>query len=185
MIIGTHRLLSPDVEFKNLGFLVIDEEHKFGVSFKEKLLKNQSHLDLLSLSATPIPRTLNMSFSGIKDLSLLAVAPKNRKPVKTFIRHFNADLVLEKILNEKSRGGQCFFVQNHIKGLSALFEEIQKKLPKNVTAFLAHGQMPKEKLEKAFVSFLEGKIDILFRYNYCRIGPRPFQCKHHFYKQSS
>ena len=160
IVIGTHRLLSRDVQFKSLGLLVIDEEQKFGVRHKEKLRQLKLGVDTLAMSATPIPRSLNLSLMGLRDLSLIHTAPKNRWPVKTFVSHYEPDLVRRCILNEKQRGGQVFFVHNRVQGLAELAHDLKQLVPE-VSLQWAHGQMPADGLEKTMLQFFKGQIDVL------------------------
>lgn len=160
LVVGTHRVLSQDVNFKNLGLLVIDEEQKFGVRQKEKIKKIKSNVDVLSLSATPIPRTLNMGFLGVRDLSLISTAPKNRLPIKTFVSHYNLQVIKKAIESEVKRGGQVYFVHNRVQSIYALHEELKELLP-NVRIGLGHGQMPERELESVMVKFFSKEIDVL------------------------
>lgn len=160
IIIGTHRLLSKDVKFKDLGLLVIDEEQKFGVSHKEKLKQLKSNVDTLTLTATPIPRTLQFSMMGARDLSIINTPPPNRYPVQTEIITFDDEHIAEIIQYEISRGGQVFFVNNRIQNLDELVKVIKKSLP-DINVEIGHGQMDGAKLESIIKSFIEGKIDVL------------------------
>ncbi|MBP6217110.1 MAG: transcription-repair coupling factor [Oligoflexales bacterium] len=160
LIIGTHRLLSSDIKPKNLGLLVIDEEQKFGVSHKERLKKLKSNVDVLSLSATPIPRTLHMSILGLKDVSALTSPPENRLPVKTVIAHYDQALIKTALESELRRGGQVFFVHNKIEDLDQISSSLKKLLP-HAKIRSAHGQMAEEKLEPLIIDFLEQKFQIL------------------------
>ncbi len=160
VIIGTHRLLSDDIEFKNLGLLVIDEEHKFGVRHKEKLKKFKENIDVLSLSATPIPRTLNMALSGLKDLSVINTPPKNRLPIKTYVGEFSPDYVRNAINQEIQRDGQIFYLYNRVETIEKFKEKLKEIVP-NARIAIAHGQMPEKQLEEIICNFLERKYDIL------------------------
>ncbi len=160
ILIGTHRLLSQDVEFKSLGLLVIDEEQKFGVKDKERIRKMKTHLDTLSLSATPIPRTLNMSLLKIRDLSLINTAPADRLETQTFICHFNKDLIKRAIETEVGRGGQVFFIHNKIQTIENVARELRQWIPE-VSFAVAHGQMKKKDLESVIISFFNNKIQVL------------------------
>lgn len=161
ILIGTHRILSKDISFKNLGLLVIDEEHRFGVGAKEKLRQLRASVDTLTLTATPIPRTLNFSLMGARDLSIIETPPRNRLPVETEIIQYNLDHLTEIILNEVKRGGQVFFVNDRINGLEKIANDIAMQLP-HVRFGIAHGQMNTGELEKIMDKFIEKKIDILY-----------------------
>ncbi len=160
IVIGTHRLLSKDVEFHNLGLLIVDEEQKFGVVHKEKLRKLRKEVDTLAMSATPIPRTLNMSLLGIRDLSLITTAPVDRLPIRTFVSKWNEDLVRKGIQQEIARGGQVFFIHNRIQSIQQVADDLRRILP-NVRLRVAHGQMPEDQLEKTMVEFFHHEIDVL------------------------
>ncbi len=160
IIIGTHRLLSKDVHFKNLGLLIIDEEHRFGVAHKEKLKKMRAEVDILTLTATPIPRTLQMSLLSIRDLSVISTPPEHRQPVKTFVARYD-DLVIKEAINkELRRGGQVFFVHNRVKSIHQMASLIQKLVPDAKIA-VAHGQMAGKELEEIMVSFVQKRINVL------------------------
>jgi len=160
IIIGTHRLLQDDVSFKDLGLLIIDEEHRFGVAAKEKLRKLRASIDVLSLTATPIPRTLQMSLSGIRDLSVIATPPPDRRAIQTLVAPFDEDIICEAVERELARGGQVFFVHNRVKSLPAMADLLRNLFPQ-ARLGVAHGQMDDRELEKTMVEFLERKIDIL------------------------
>ena len=160
IIIGTHRLLQPDVKFKDLGLLIVDEEHRFGVQHKERLKRFRQTVDCLTLTATPIPRTLQLSLLGIRDLSVINTPPRNRMPVKTFVAEFDDLLIKEAIEREMSRGGQIFFVHNRIKGLYRLAEHIRRLVPEARTEVI-HGQMNPCELEEIMIRFVRGEIDCL------------------------
>ena len=160
IIIGTHRLLSKDVAFKNLGLLIIDEEHRFGVSHKEKLKKMRAEVDILTLTATPIPRTLEMSLLSIRDLSVISTPPEHRQPVKTFVARYDELVIKEAINKELRRGGQVFFVHNRVKSIHQMASLIQKLVPDAKIA-VAHGQMAGKELEDIMVSFVNKKINVL------------------------
>jgi len=160
IVIGTHRLLSSDVEFKDLGLLVIDEEHRFGVMQKEQIRKLKGSVHVLSLSATPIPRTLQMSLLGIKDTSIMETAPQNRYPVKTYVTEFNDDLVRRAILYELNREGQVYFVHNRIHALPRLYAKLVELVPEARIA-IAHGAMPEDRLEQVMWDFAQGEYDVL------------------------
>jgi transcription-repair coupling factor (superfamily II helicase) len=160
ILIGTHRLLSKDIKFKDLGLLIIDEEQKFGVSSKEKIKHFKINVDTLTLTATPIPRTLQFSLMGARDLSIINTAPPNRYPVQTEIHPFREEVIREAIQNEISRGGQVFFVNTRIQNITEVAGMIQRMVPKAKIA-IAHGQMEGKKLEKVMVDFIEGDYDVL------------------------
>jgi len=158
--IGTHRLLQKDVAFKNLGLLVIDEEQRFGVNHKEHLKKMRQEVDVLTLSATPIPRTLHMSLVGVRDMSAMETPPEERLPVKTYVAEYNEHLVREAILRELERNGQVFFVHNRVQSIAMIAADLRELVPEAEVA-VAHGQMPEEKLEKVMNDFTLGRVDIL------------------------
>ncbi|MGB3225489.1 MAG: transcription-repair coupling factor [Desulforhopalus sp.] len=160
IIIGTHRLLSKDVVFSNLGLLIIDEEHRFGVTHKEKLKKMRAEVDILTLTATPIPRTLQMSLLSIRDLSVISTPPEHRQPVKTFVARYDELVIKEAISKELRRGGQVFFVHNRVKSIHQIASLIQKLVPDAKIA-VAHGQMAGKELEEIMVSFVTKKINVL------------------------
>jgi transcription-repair coupling factor (superfamily II helicase) len=160
VIIGTHRLLSKDVNFKNLGLVVIDEEHRFGVAHKEKLKKLRAEVDILTLTATPIPRTLQMSLLAIRDLSVISTPPVHRQPVKTFVAHFDELVIKEAVSKELRRGGQVFFVHNRVRSIHQMAALIQKLVPEAKIA-VAHGQMAGKELEEIMVAFVTKKINVL------------------------
>jgi len=160
ILIGTHRLLGRDIKFKDLGLLVIDEEQKFGVSAKEKLKQLRVNVDTLTLTATPIPRTLQFSLMGARDLSIINTPPPNRYPVQTGIRPFNEEVIRDAISYEISRGGQVFFVHNRILNIHDVENMIRKFVP-GVSVAVAHGQMEGAKLEKVMLDFIGGRYDVL------------------------
>jgi transcription-repair coupling factor (superfamily II helicase) len=160
LLIGTHRILSEDVRFKNLGLLIIDEEQRFGVRHKEKLKQLRYTIDVLSLTATPIPRTLHMSLLGARDLSIIATPPRNRLPVETTVAEFHDDLVKRAIETELDRGGQVYFVNNRIKNLDAIRDRIAQLVPRART-IAAHGQMDEKELETIMAAFVAGHYDVL------------------------
>ncbi|AZT89703.1 transcription-repair coupling factor [Caldicellulosiruptor changbaiensis] len=161
IIIGTHRLLSNDVKFKDLGLLIIDEEHKFGVEHKEKIKKLKENVDVLTLTATPIPRTLNMALLGIRDLSVIEDPPEDRFPVQTFVMEYNEKVIKEAILKEVSRGGQVFYLYNRVKGIEEVVNRLQTLLVEDVKIAYAHGQMDERQLEEVLIDFINGKYDVL------------------------
>ena len=160
IVIGTHRLLSKDIDFKRLGLLIIDEEQKFGVMHKERIRKMKAHVDTLALSATPIPRTLNMSLMGIRDLSLITTAPVDRLPTRTFICKNHIGTIQKSIRTEIQRGGQSFFLHNRVQSIYGVYEELKAAVPEARFA-VAHGQMSENELEKVVVDFFNHKIDVL------------------------
>ncbi len=161
IVIGTHRLLSDDISFKNLGLIIIDEEQRFGVKAKEKLKKLRLNTDVLTLTATPIPRTLYMSLMGAKDLSVINTPVQNRLPIKTIVVEYDDDLVRQAILREVDRKGQVYFLHNRVCDIDRIKEKIARILPSSVKLAAAHGQMPPKLLEKIMIDFLNKKIDIL------------------------
>ena len=160
IVIGTHRVLSDDIKFKNLGLLVIDEEQRFGVAHKEKLKKLKENVDVLALSATPIPRTLHMSLVGIRDMSVLEEAPFDRMPIQTFVMEYNSIMVKEAIERELARGGQVYYVYNRVNNIEEITTELRLLLPDVVIEY-AHGQMSEKKLEQVMYDFINGDIDVL------------------------
>jgi transcription-repair coupling factor (superfamily II helicase) len=160
IVIGTHRLLSKDVEYKNLGLLVIDEEQRFGVTHKEKIKQLKTDIDVMSLTATPIPRTLHMSLIGIRDMSVLEEAPQERVPIQTYVMEYNEEMVREAISRELARGGQVYYVYNRVNTIVEITNTIAKLVPQASVAF-AHGQMKEHELEKIMYDFINGDIDVL------------------------
>ena len=160
IVIGTHRLLSKDVEFKDIGLLIIDEEQRFGVRHKETIKKLRENVDVLTLTATPIPRTLHMSLIGIRDMSVLEEAPQDRMPIQTFVMEYNEELVREAINRELARNGQVFYVYNRVNTIVEMTAFIQKLVPEANVAF-AHGQMKEQELERIMFDFINGEIDVL------------------------
>ena len=160
IVIGTHRLLSEDVRYKNLGLLVIDEEHKFWVQDKEKIKKIRASIDILSLSATPIPRSLNLALSGVRDISLLKTPPRGRKPIETYVARYNIELIQEAWKREFARGGQIFFIHNRVTTLEVYKQELERLFPRKKVITL-HGQLPWDELEDRIIDFKNRKYDIL------------------------
>lgn len=160
VVVATHRLLQEDVKFKNLGFLVIDEEHRFGVRHKEKLKKMKENIDILSMSATPIPRTLYMSLSGIKDMSVINTPPTNRLPIKTFVGEFNETALKNAITHELDRDGQIFYLYNRVETIEEFKLQIQKLVP-TARIVVGHAQLDEKTLEKVMVDFANKEFDIL------------------------
>jgi len=160
IVIGTHRLLSPDVKFKDLGLLIVDEEHRFGVRHKERLKTLKLSVDVLTLTATPIPRTLHLSLAGLRDLALLETAPKDRSPVLTFVEPWDDALLEEAMARELDRGGQVYFVHNRIETIDTIAARVQALAPRARLA-VAHGQMREQDLEAVMGRFVRGEVDIL------------------------
>lgn len=160
IIIGTHRLLSKDIKFKDLGLLIIDEEHRFGVTAKEKLRQVKINVDTLTLTATPIPRTLNLSLLGARDLSIIATPPPNRQPIYTSVSVFNIQKIREWILREVSRNGQVYFVHDRVESIGKLADYLQRHIPE-IKIGIAHGQLTPSKLEEVIHDFLNKKYDVL------------------------
>ncbi|GAB5525826.1 MAG: transcription-repair coupling factor [Roseivirga sp.] len=169
ILIGTHRIVNKDVEFKDLGLLIIDEEQKFGVKVKDKLKEMKVNVDVLTLTATPIPRTLHFSLMGARDLSVIATPPPNRQPVTTEIHHFNETLIRDAVSFELRRGGQVFFVHNRIGDIDQVGNIILKLVP-DARIGIAHGQMEGSQLEKRMVKFIEGEYDVLVSTNIIESG---------------
>jgi transcription-repair coupling factor (superfamily II helicase) len=160
IVIGTHKLLQSDINFKNLGLIIIDEEHRFGVRQKEKFKSLRAEIDVLTLTATPIPRTLNMALSDLRELSIIATPPLRRLAVKTFVRERNDVLLKEAMLREIKRGGQVFYLHNEVKTIDKAVEEISKLLPEARVNF-AHGQMPEKQLESIMLDFYHRRFNVL------------------------
>jgi transcription-repair coupling factor (superfamily II helicase) len=169
LVVGTHRLLQKDIEFRDLGLLIVDEEHRFGVKHKEKLKFLKTNIDVLSLSATPIPRTLHMAITGIKDLSIINTPPLDRLAVKTQVVKFNDNLIKKAVTDELERGGQIFFVHNVVYNLGVVYEHLRKILP-DVRIGVAHGQMNEKQLEKVMLDFIDDKLDMLLSTNIIESG---------------
>ena len=160
IVIGTHRVLSADVEYKDLGLLIIDEEQRFGVAHKEKIKKLKENVDVLTLTATPIPRTLHMSLVGIRDMSVLEEAPEDRLPIQTFVCEYNEEIVREAIVRELARNGQVYYVYNRVNNIADVAASISELVPEADVAF-AHGQMKEAELERIMYDFVGGEIDVL------------------------
>lgn len=160
IVIGTHRLISADVKYKDLGLLIIDEEQRFGVRHKEKIKQVKDTVDVLTLTATPIPRTLHMSLVGIRDMSVLEEAPNERQPIQTYVMEYNEEMVREAIVRELSRQGQVYYVYNRINNIAEITDRIQALVPEATVAY-AHGQMKEHELEKIMYGFINGEIDVL------------------------
>ena len=160
IIIGTHRILSKDVKFRDLGLVIVDEEQRFGVAHKEKLKTLRENLNVLTLTATPIPRTLHMSLAGIRDMSILEEPPEERRPVQTFVMENDTEFVKEAINRELARGGQVYYLFNRVEGISREAAKVQELVPDAVVAY-AHGQMTERELEGIMRDFIDGEIDVL------------------------
>ena len=160
LLVGTHRIFGSDIKFKDLGLLIVDEEQRFGVAQKEKIKERFPKVDVLTLSATPIPRTLNMAMSGIRDMSLLEEAPGDRKPVQTYVMEYDFGILLEAMEKELSRGGQCYYLHNDINTIDHMAMQIKKAIP-DATIGVAHGQMTEEQLSDVWQKLLNAEIDIL------------------------
>lgn len=160
IIIGTHRILSNDIHFKKLGLVIIDEEQRFGVRHKEKLKQLRQEIDVLTLTATPIPRTMHMALSGIRDLSVIDTPPDDRVPIKTYVQPYNEMLIRDAILRELGRGGQIYFVHNRVQSIYTVANRLQKLVPE-ARIGVGHGQMAEKELEKVMLQFFEGSFDVL------------------------
>ena len=160
IVIGTHRVLSKDVGYKDLGLLIIDEEQRFGVTHKEKIKKLRENIDVLTLTATPIPRTLHMSLIGIRDMSVLEEAPMDRMPIQTYVMEYNDEMVREAMERELARGGQVYYVYNRVENIADLALRVQKLVPDARVSY-AHGQMNEHQLEDIMYDFINGDIDVL------------------------
>jgi len=160
IVIGTHRLLQKDVVFFNLGLLIVDEEQRFGVAHKELLKQMRSEIDVLTMTATPIPRTLHMSLVNVRDMSTIETPPQQRLPIRTTIREYDESLMREAILREIDRGGQVFFVHNRVQGIQVIAQKLQRLIPEARIA-VGHGQMPEDQLERVMMDFSSGEYDVL------------------------
>ena len=160
IVVGTHRLLQRDVRFKRLGLLVVDEEHRFGVMQKERLKKLRTQLDVLSLSATPIPRTLHMAVGGIRDMSVIQTPPEERQPIKTYVTPDDDQLITESITRELQRGGQAYFVHNRVRSIQKAADRVRELVP-TARVVVGHGQMPEDQLANVMVDFESGRFDVL------------------------
>lgn len=160
IVIGTHRLLSKDIEFKDLGLLIIDEEHRFGVKDKEKIKQLKNNVDVLTMTATPIPRTMHMSIVGIRDMSVIYEPPHNRRPVQTYVLEYDTEVIKEAITKELERNGQIFYLFNHVEGIQKKADDIAKLVPEANVVY-AHGQMTGTKIEEIMKEFTEGKTNVL------------------------
>ena len=160
ILIGTHRLLQSDIHFPDLGLLIIDEEQRFGVAQKEKIKKWRTGIDVLTLSATPIPRTLHMALVNGRDMSVIESPPEDRLPVETYVSEYNDGMIKEAIERELRRGGRVYYVHNRVGGLEAIAGKLRKMVP-GLNIKIAHGQMNEDMLEDAMVTFYEGGCDVL------------------------
>jgi len=160
IVIGTHSLLGKSVKFKDLGLLIIDEEHKFGVKHKETIKQIKKTVDVITMTATPIPRTLHMALSGVRDLSVINTPPENRLPVETFVMGYNTDIIRDAILKELDRSGQVFFVHNRVQGIESVAKSIQDIVPEARIA-IGHGQMSERRLERVMMDFVDYEYDVL------------------------
>jgi len=160
IVIGTHKLLSQSIKYRNLGLVIIDEEHRFGVRHKEKLKAMRANVDLLTMTATPIPRTLNMSLSGMRDLSIIATPPMQRHAIKTFVSRWNSDTIVEGCQRELKRGGQIYFLHNEIKTIEKTARELQELLPE-ARIGIVHGRMKEKELERVMLDFYHHRCNLL------------------------
>ena len=160
VVIGTHRLVSKDVSFKNLGLVIVDEEQRFGVAHKERLKQLRKEVDVLTLTATPIPRTLHMSLAGVRDMSVMETAPEERLPIRTYVAEYDDGLVREAILRELDRGGQVYYVHNRVQSIEIVHRRLRELVPE-ARFLVGHGQMAEEQLERVMLDFAEGKADVL------------------------
>ena len=160
IVVGTHRLVQKDVKFKDLGLCIIDEEQRFGVKHKESFKEMRNNVDVLTLSATPIPRTLNMAMSGIRDMSTIEEAPQDRQPVQTYVMEHDWGILVQAISKELRRGGQVFYLHNRVDTIDRCAATIQQFLP-DATVVVAHGKMSEEQLSKVWKRLLDHEIDIL------------------------
>ena len=178
IVIGTHRLLSKDIRFRDLGLVVVDEEQRFGVTHKERLKQLKTEVHVLTLSATPIPRTLNLALVGVRDMSVIETPPEDRLPIQTRVAEASAGLVRDAILRELDRGGQVFFVHNRVETIEAQAEQLRRLLPSARIA-VAHGQMAEGALERVMVAFASGDARRPRLHHDHRVGPRHPQRQHH------
>ena len=160
VVVGTHRLLSKDVEFKDLGLLIIDEEHRFGVKDKEKIKQYKTNVDVLTMTATPIPRTMHMSIVGVRDMSVIYDPPQNRKPVQTYVLEYDEEIIKEAITKELERNGQVFYIFNNVEGIERKANSISRLVPEARVSF-AHGQMTGSKIEEIMKEFTDGETNVL------------------------
>jgi len=160
IVVGTHKLLNEKIKYKNLGLIVVDEEQRFGVTHKEKLKKMRENIDVLTLTATPIPRTLHMSLTGIRDMSILEEPPEERRPIQTYVMEYNPEAVRDAIHRELARNGQVFFLHNRVRNISEIAAKLQQLVPEATVSY-AHGQMAERDLEEIMMDFIDGEINVL------------------------
>ena len=160
ILIGTHRLLQRDLRFKNLGLIIIDEEQRFGVTHKERLKKMRAEVDVLTLTATPIPRTLHLSLAGLRELSIIDTPPVDRQAIRTYVTRFDEDLIRDAIMRELRRGGQAYFVHNRVQSIEAMADFLRELVPQAKVG-VGHGQMPEKELESVMLDFIEGRTNLL------------------------
>src|SRR5207248_2666701 len=160
IVVGTHRVLQKDVQFRDLGLVVIDEEHRFGVKHKERLKQMRTEVDVLSMTATPIPRTLHMALSGVRDISVIETPPENRQPIETHVVERSDDVLREAIVREIDRGGQVYYVHNRVQGIEQEAHRLRELVP-SARYVVAHGQMDDRKLERVMVEFADAEHDVL------------------------
>jgi transcription-repair coupling factor (superfamily II helicase) len=160
VVIGTHRLLQKDIQFRELGLLVVDEEHRFGVKDKERIRALRKTVDVLTLTATPIPRTLNMALSGIRDLSVIETPPVDRLAIRTYVTKYDEGVICDAIVRELARGGQVFFVHNRVESIQPIARRVRELVPE-AKVDVAHGQMPEAELERAMLGFMHGQTNVL------------------------
>ena len=165
IVVGTHKLLSESTQFKNLGLLIIDEEHRFGVRHKEAMKAMRAEVDVLTLTATPIPRTMGMALEGLRDLSVIATAPQRRLAIKTFVRNEGTGVIREAVLRELKRGGQCYFLHNEVETIENRKQKLEEILPEARIA-VAHGQMPERELERVMRDFVAQRYNISVSYTH-------------------
>ena len=160
IVIGTHRILSKDVEFKDLGLLIIDEEHRFGVKDKEKIKQYKTSIDVLTMTATPIPRTLHMSIVGVRDMSVIYEPPQNRRPVQTYVLEYDREVIREAITKELERDGQVFYIFNNVENIQRKADEIARLVPEAEVSY-AHGRMTGNQIEEIMEDFIKKKSNVL------------------------
>ena len=175
--IGTHRLIQKDVRFKDIGLVIVDEEQRFGVGHKERLKQMRQEVDVLTLTATPIPRTLHMSLAGVRDMSTMETPPEDRIAIKTYVSEFSDELIREAILREIDRQGQVYFLHNRVYNIGYMADYIRRIVPEAQVG-VAHGQMKEGDLEKAMASFSQGEFDVLVCHHHHRVRPGHPQRQH-------
>ncbi len=169
IVVGTHRLLSKDIHFKDLGLVIIDEEQRFGVTHKERLKSMRALVDILTLTATPIPRTLHLSMLGVRDMSVIDTPPKTRLPVETYVTPYSEGLITQSVKKELERKGQIYFIHNRVQDMEKVYLKLKRLLP-DVRLGVAHGQMPSGALEKVMKDFMEHRLDCLIATNIVESG---------------